>query len=122
MVNEEAFASQPILQVFVSLIMRHRDAIAHTLRTDAVYTPLLLQDQDGVACGNDWANGFVRGMPHVRKRLLPKFYQLSRFAESYRDCGSTSCRNRSTKPSLNIQFSRDHEILFDPTLLALPRS
>ena len=48
MVNEAAFAGQPILQVFVSLIMRHRDAIAHTLRTDAVYTPLLLQDQDGL--------------------------------------------------------------------------
>ena len=68
MVNEAAFARQPILQVFVSLIMRHRDAIAHTLRTDAVYTPLLLQDQDGVACGNDWANGFVRGM-ELRRQL-----------------------------------------------------
>ena len=42
MVNEAAFARQPLLQVFVSLIMRQRDAIAHTLRTDAVYTPLLL--------------------------------------------------------------------------------
>ena len=38
MVNEAAFARQPLLQVFVSLIMRQRDAIAHTLRTDAVYT------------------------------------------------------------------------------------
>jgi hypothetical protein len=34
-----AFARQPILQVFVSLITRYRDAIAHTLRTDAVYSP-----------------------------------------------------------------------------------
>ena len=71
MVNEAAFAGQPILQVFVSLIMRHRDAIAHTLRTDAVYTPLLLQDQDGVACGNDWANGFVRGMELRRQLWTP---------------------------------------------------
>ena len=29
MVNEAASARKPILQVFVSLIMRHRDAIAH---------------------------------------------------------------------------------------------
>jgi uncharacterized protein len=68
MVNEAAFARQPILQVFVSLITRHRDAIAHTLREGAVYTPLLLQNEDGVACGNDWANGFVRGM-ELRKQL-----------------------------------------------------
>jgi uncharacterized protein len=68
MVNEAAFARQPILQVFVSLITRYRDAIAHTLRTGAVYTPLLLQNEDGVACGNDWANGFVRGMG-LRKQL-----------------------------------------------------
>ena len=68
MVNEAAFARQPLLQVFVSLIMRQQDAIAHTLRTDAVYTPLLLENEDGVACGNDWANGFVRGMG-LRKQL-----------------------------------------------------
>jgi uncharacterized protein len=68
MVDEEAFARQPILQVLVSLIMRHRDAIAHTLRTDAVYTPLLLQGQKRIPCGNDWANGFVRGM-ELRKQL-----------------------------------------------------
>jgi uncharacterized protein len=55
----------------VPLIVRHRDAIAHTLRTDAVYTPLLLQDQDGVACGNDWANGFVRGMELRRQLWTP---------------------------------------------------
>ena len=71
MVNEGAFARQPILQIFVSLIMRHRDAIVHTLRTGAVYTPLLLQDQDGVACGNDWANGFVRGMELRRQLWTP---------------------------------------------------
>ncbi len=67
MVNEEAFARLPILQVFVSMITRHRDAIAHTLRTGAVYTPLLLQDQNGIAHGNDWATGFVRGM-ELRKQ------------------------------------------------------
>ena len=42
MVNEGAFARQPILQIFVSLIMRHRDAIVHTLRTGAVYPELFL--------------------------------------------------------------------------------
>ncbi|MGA2646864.1 MAG: UPF0149 family protein [Candidatus Sulfotelmatobacter sp.] len=27
--------------------------------------PLLLEDEDGVAHGNDWARGFMRGM-HMR--------------------------------------------------------
>ena len=30
-----------------------------------VYVPLLLKDEDGVAHGNDWARGFMRGM-HMR--------------------------------------------------------
>jgi hypothetical protein len=31
MINEDDFASQPIFQQFVSLLIRHRNAIAHTL-------------------------------------------------------------------------------------------
>jgi len=27
-----------------------------------VYVPLLLEDEDGTAQGNDWARGFMRGM------------------------------------------------------------
>ena len=61
-VNENAFASQGILQDLVTLITRHRDVIAYTLQSGDVYTPLLLEDQHGIACGNGWANGFVRGM------------------------------------------------------------
>jgi uncharacterized protein len=70
-VNEEATAGQPILQDFVSLVTRHRDAIDHTLQSGDVYTPLLLKDQHGVARGNDWANGFVRGMELRRKDWVP---------------------------------------------------
>ena len=62
MVNEDTFAAQPILQEFVGLIERHRGAIAHTLQTGDVFMPLLLEDEQGVALGNDWANGFLRGM------------------------------------------------------------
>jgi uncharacterized protein len=66
-VNENAFASQPILQDLISLITRHRDTIAHILQSGDVYTPLLLEDQHGIASGNDWAGGFVRGMELRRK-------------------------------------------------------
>jgi uncharacterized protein len=92
MVNEAAFAREPILQVFVSLIMRHRDAIVDTLdtlREGAVYTPLLLQNDYGVACGNDWANGFVRGM-ELRKQLWTHFWTTMRM-----ECPGIRTRSRS---------------------------
>lgn len=62
MVNELEFETKPILEEFLSLIMRHWNATCHTLQSGDVFLPLLLNDEDGVARANDWANGFVRGM------------------------------------------------------------
>ena len=45
----------------LGLLMRHWNTIAATLYKDEVYVPLL-QDENGVAHGNDWARGFMRGM------------------------------------------------------------
>ena len=50
------------VQVFMSLLMRHWNAIADTLNSGEVYLPLLLEDESGITHGNDWANGFLRGM------------------------------------------------------------
>jgi uncharacterized protein len=44
------------------LMMRHWNTIAGTLFKGEVYVPLLLQSEHGVAQGNDWARGFMRGM------------------------------------------------------------
>ena len=93
MVNEAAFARQPLLQVFVSLIMRHRDAIAHTLRTDAVYTPLLLQDQDGVACGNIGAAAAVM--------RIYRYFQERRFVATYATGNSTTYQRVTPKVGRN---------------------
>ena len=49
----------------LGLMMRHWNDIASTLHEDEVYVPLLLKAEDGVAHGNDWARGFMRGM-HMR--------------------------------------------------------
>jgi len=46
----------------LGLMMRHWNAIAGTLFKGEVYVPLLLEDEDGIAHGNDWARGFMRGM------------------------------------------------------------
>ena len=41
--------------------MRHWNTIAAALNKYEVYGPILLQDENGVAHGNDWAHGFMRG-------------------------------------------------------------
>jgi uncharacterized protein len=66
MVNEYGFAAQPVLQKFLSLVERHRRAVSYILESGDVFTPVLLADHDGGFLGNDWANGFVRGM-NLRK-------------------------------------------------------
>ena len=63
MVLENTFNAQPILQDFLSLIMRHWNAIAETLHSSEIFLPLLLEDENGVTHANDWATGFLlRGM------------------------------------------------------------
>src|SRR5215469_7340939 len=61
-VLEDTFSAQPLLQDFLSLIMRHWNVIADTLHSGDVYLPLLLEDENGISHANDWANGFLRGM------------------------------------------------------------
>jgi uncharacterized protein len=61
-VLEGTFVAQPIFEEFISLIMRHWNAIVDTLRSGDVHLPLLLKDASGIAYANDWATGFMRGM------------------------------------------------------------
>jgi len=49
----------------MGLMMRHWNAIASALNKHEGYVPLLLEDESGMAHGNDWARGFMRGM-HMR--------------------------------------------------------
>ena len=46
---------------FTELIMRHWNDVNQRLENDEAFLPLLLEDADGVAPGNDWANGFLAG-------------------------------------------------------------
>ena len=55
------FASLDEANEILGLIMRHWNTIAAALNKDEVYGPILLQDENGVAHGNDWARGFMRG-------------------------------------------------------------
>ena len=56
------FGSLDEANEILGLMMRHWNAIAATLFKGEVSLPLLLENEDGVAHGNDWASGFMRGM------------------------------------------------------------
>ena len=56
------FSSLEEANEIFGLMMRHWNTIAGTLLKGEVYVPLLLQSEDGVAHGNEWAGGFMRGM------------------------------------------------------------
>jgi uncharacterized protein len=55
------FGSLDEANEILGLMMRHWNTIAGTLFKGEVYGPILLQDENGVAHGNDWAHGFMRG-------------------------------------------------------------
>jgi len=46
----------------LGLIMRHWNGIAATLHKGDVYLPILLEDDNGVCQGSDWACGFMHGV------------------------------------------------------------
>lgn len=60
------FESMEQATEILRLVMRHwntiASALARTLEKDDIYLPLLLENADGVAYGNDWAKGFMRGV------------------------------------------------------------
>lgn len=59
------FSSLEEAKEILGLMMRHWNTIVGTLLKGEVYAPLLLKDESGMAYGNDWARGFMRGM-HMR--------------------------------------------------------
>lgn len=70
--NRELFGGEPPefsnleeAKEILGLLMRHWNTIAGTLLKGEPYVPLLLEDENGAAHGNDWARGFMRGM-HTR--------------------------------------------------------
>src|ERR1017187_1418009 len=53
------FGSLDETNEILGLMMRHWNTIAGTLFKGEAYVPLLLEDENGTAHGNDWAHGFI---------------------------------------------------------------
>jgi uncharacterized protein len=61
MADEEAFTIHEELQDFLGLLFRHWNSIVRVFVEEELFTPLLIEDQDGIAHANDWTRGFMRG-------------------------------------------------------------
>lgn len=56
------FSNLEEAKYILGLLTRHWNTIAGTLLKGDAYVPLLRQDENGMAHGNVWARGFMRGM------------------------------------------------------------
>ena len=83
-VLEDTFSAQPVLEDFLSLIMRHWNGIAETLHTGEVFLPLLVQDENGTTHANDWAKGFSVEWSYARQNGLQSWMMKT--------MGGGSCR------------------------------
>ena len=60
--DDEFFNSPDSAKLMFGLLMHHWNAVGDAFRTDDIFIPLLLEDDDGKAHGNNWCIGFMRGL------------------------------------------------------------
>lgn len=96
-------------QEMMGLVMKHwnhiADELGQSLERDDVYLPVLLQDHEEFALGNDWAKGFMRGMD-----LRP---------ESWRELLEDEKRGGSLVPIMMLAHENDPDPSMRPR--AIPR-
>lgn len=59
---------------FMDLVMRHWNHVNAQLGSGEIYLPLMIEDADGIALGNDWAKGFVTGT-HLRGDIWADLFE-----------------------------------------------
>lgn len=60
--NQEIFPDDDAMRLFLGLVMHHWDDVGAALNSEDIFLPLLLEDDEGKAYGNNWAIGFIRGL------------------------------------------------------------
>jgi uncharacterized protein len=60
--GDRGWRDEAEMQEFFDLIMRHWNSVIAALSSGEPFMPFLLEDEDGIARANDWAEGFARGM------------------------------------------------------------
>ena len=60
--SEDLFVNEEHAKLMLGLIMDHWNTVGNAFCTKEFFLPLLLEDDQGKARGNDWAIGFLRGV------------------------------------------------------------
>ncbi len=60
--TDEFFSTPEAAKLLFGLLIEHWNAVGDAFRTQDFFIPLLLEDDDGKALGNNWAIGFMRGV------------------------------------------------------------
>lgn len=60
--QDEFFHTHEAASLLFGLLMHHWNAVGEAFRNDDFFLPLLLEDHEGKAYGNNWAIGFMRGV------------------------------------------------------------
>ncbi len=60
--TDEFFNTPEAAKLLFGLLMEHWNAVGDAFRSEDFYVPLLLEDDEGKAHGNNWAIGFMRGV------------------------------------------------------------
>ena len=71
--GEAGWKDEAELRSFLDLMMRHWNSVADALYSGDVFLPYIVEDGDGIARGNDWARGFLRGMELRREEWAELF-------------------------------------------------
>ncbi|MBT6345937.1 MAG: UPF0149 family protein [Nitrospina sp.] len=58
----DALQNDQETQDFMNLLMRHWNTVVNKLNGGGVFIPVFLKDPTGITNGNDWAQGYVRGV------------------------------------------------------------
>jgi uncharacterized protein len=67
MADDEAFDDQQQFQDFRNLLIRHWNSIGHMLERGDIFTPLLFEDEAGIADANNWARSLCVASPCTMK-------------------------------------------------------
>jgi uncharacterized protein len=78
--NAEIFPNEDSVQLFLNLLMRHWNEVGTAFASQDFFIPLLLEDEEGKAYGNNWALGFMRGVDMRKDAWRELFEDEDKFA------------------------------------------
>lgn len=78
--NAEIFPNEDTVQLFLNLVLHHWNEIGAAFVSGDLFIPLLLEDEEGKAYGNNWALGFMRGVDLRKDDWRELFEDEDKFA------------------------------------------